>query len=169
MASPPAQNPDPGRTPPASKVRPLVTRPLVDPTRPLLLDFLADHDASCPVCGYNLRGISTPRCPECGRTVHFEVVPAESHLRAWVALAATTCSAAGLGLYLVADSLGGPMPHWATWFSFAWFGANVLLAPIILAGRKAFSGLDKSTQNWAVVASAMISVGAFVLLAIPWR
>ena len=146
-----------------------MARLLADPTQPLLLDFLADHDASCPVCAYNLRGVSTPRCPECGRAVHFEVVPAESHLRAWVVLSAATCFAAGLGLYLVADSLGGPMPHWATWFSFAWFGANVLLAPIILAGRKAFISLDKSTQHRAVVASAMISVGAFVLLTIPWK
>lgn len=24
------------------------------------------HDVICPLCGYNLRGLNTPRCPECG-------------------------------------------------------------------------------------------------------
>ena len=32
----------------------------------LLLAFLEDHDMSCLVCGYNLRGLAVPRCPECG-------------------------------------------------------------------------------------------------------
>ncbi|MFG0328985.1 MAG: hypothetical protein ACF8PN_03710 [Phycisphaerales bacterium] len=31
----------------------------------LLLRFLRDHDAECPVCGYNLRGLTRPVCPEC--------------------------------------------------------------------------------------------------------
>ncbi len=28
--------------------------------------FLADHDALCPRCKYNLRGSESPVCPECG-------------------------------------------------------------------------------------------------------
>jgi rubredoxin len=24
------------------------------------------HDVTCPLCGYNLRGLTNPRCPECG-------------------------------------------------------------------------------------------------------
>src|SRR2546429_2907613 len=32
----------------------------------MLLDFLRDHDADCPVCGYNLRALTRPICPECG-------------------------------------------------------------------------------------------------------
>ncbi|MFI4915974.1 MAG: hypothetical protein ACIAS6_05630 [Phycisphaerales bacterium JB060] len=30
-----------------------------------LLDFLRERDAPCPVCGYNLRNLTTPVCPEC--------------------------------------------------------------------------------------------------------
>lgn len=30
------------------------------------LSLLADHDVPCPRCGYNLRGASEPKCPECG-------------------------------------------------------------------------------------------------------
>ncbi|MCE7973090.1 MAG: hypothetical protein DYG92_02010 [Leptolyngbya sp. PLA1] len=36
---------------------------------PLLAAFLAEHDVACPNCGYNLRGLDKPRCPECGVTL----------------------------------------------------------------------------------------------------
>jgi hypothetical protein len=29
----------------------------------------ADHDIFCPFCGYNLRGITSAKCPECGQDV----------------------------------------------------------------------------------------------------
>jgi hypothetical protein len=32
----------------------------------LLRAFLAESDAPCPVCGYNLRGLREAACPECG-------------------------------------------------------------------------------------------------------
>jgi len=31
---------------------------------------MIEHDILCPLCEYNLRGLNTPRCPECG--YHFE-------------------------------------------------------------------------------------------------
>lgn len=33
----------------------------------LLAAYLTDRDVSCPTCGYSLRGLTHPRCPECGR------------------------------------------------------------------------------------------------------
>ncbi len=33
----------------------------------MLLDFLREHDANCPVCGYNLRALTRPICPECNQ------------------------------------------------------------------------------------------------------
>jgi hypothetical protein len=38
------------------------------PEDPIRL-FLADRDAPCPGCNYNLRGIQDSACPECGRAV----------------------------------------------------------------------------------------------------
>ena len=32
-------------------------------------EFLAAHDAPCPACGYNLRGVDTLYCPECARVL----------------------------------------------------------------------------------------------------
>jgi predicted RNA-binding Zn-ribbon protein involved in translation (DUF1610 family) len=36
---------------------------------PLLTKFLADRDAPCEACGYNLRGVTTLFCPECGAVI----------------------------------------------------------------------------------------------------
>jgi hypothetical protein len=33
---------------------------------PLLERYLADRDIVCPGCAYNLRGLRSDRCPECG-------------------------------------------------------------------------------------------------------
>ena len=30
---------------------------------------VADGELHCPACGYTLRGLSQPRCPECGRAI----------------------------------------------------------------------------------------------------
>ena len=43
----------------------------------LLLDFVRDRDAACPRCGYNLRNLTLPRCPECR---HDLVLAVTSHL-----------------------------------------------------------------------------------------
>jgi len=29
------------------------------------------HDVTCPLCGYNLRGLTEARCPECGSRFHW--------------------------------------------------------------------------------------------------
>ena len=34
-----------------------------------LVSYLATHDAECPRCRYNLRGVGASRCPECGTTL----------------------------------------------------------------------------------------------------
>src|SRR5436309_2556110 len=32
-----------------------------------LIDFLRDRDVACPLCRYNLRGLTSARCRECAR------------------------------------------------------------------------------------------------------
>lgn len=36
------------------------------PVDQTLVAYLAQRDTPCPHCGYNLRGVESPRCPECG-------------------------------------------------------------------------------------------------------
>jgi hypothetical protein len=39
----------------------------------LLREYLAVRDAPCPGCGYNLRGLTTGRCPECAESLELRV------------------------------------------------------------------------------------------------
>jgi hypothetical protein len=50
--------------------------------RPALASFLAEHDAPCPLCGYNLRGVESDRCPECGERLELGLVK-RKRLRGW--------------------------------------------------------------------------------------
>ncbi|MFG0330812.1 MAG: hypothetical protein ACF8PN_13060 [Phycisphaerales bacterium] len=44
------------------------------PTREAITVVLADSDATCDLCGYSLRGVSSERCPECGGRIRLEVI-----------------------------------------------------------------------------------------------
>lgn len=55
-----------------------------DPPREMLRAFLADHDAPCPVCGYNLRGVTLGVCPECESPIELGVSSSSSQQSAWL-------------------------------------------------------------------------------------
>jgi hypothetical protein len=63
-----------------------------------LRSWLFDRDQPCPLCGYNLRGLSIPRCPESGQLIKLSVALAEPYLKAWVALIVALLLPAGFGL-----------------------------------------------------------------------
>jgi hypothetical protein len=43
----------------------------------LLSEFLSTRDVPCPGCGYNLRHLASPRCPECAEQIRLGVHLAE--------------------------------------------------------------------------------------------
>lgn len=52
-----------------------------------------EEDAYCPGCGYNLRGLTVPRCPECGRPFTSAEIdeykePPPSSLQKWLVVTA---------------------------------------------------------------------------------
>src|SRR6185369_3667260 len=59
------------------------------PTEPvdadaMLHSFLAERDAACPGCGYNLRNLQGNRCPECGDELTLRVNLVEPKLGAFI-------------------------------------------------------------------------------------
>lgn len=48
-----------------------------------LLAFVAEWPAECPVCDYSLRGLTQPRCPECGAELELRVGSPRLHVGAW--------------------------------------------------------------------------------------
>lgn len=55
-----------------------------DASPQMLRDFLAEHDALCPVCGYNLRGVTIGVCPECECSIELGVASNNAYLGAWL-------------------------------------------------------------------------------------
>lgn len=64
---PPSERHSPQAPPPASSPR--LTREQFVVRDPSIVDYLAEHDAHCPECDYNLRGVRTGRCPECDEPI----------------------------------------------------------------------------------------------------
>jgi predicted amidophosphoribosyltransferase len=54
--------------------------PLAEEEARLLREFLAERDVLCPRCGYNLRGLDKPYCPECGLAIRFPATSATTQL-----------------------------------------------------------------------------------------
>ncbi len=49
-----------------------------------LRDFLATHDATCPLCDHGLRSVPEPRCPECGAPLHLAVASVQTSPGPWL-------------------------------------------------------------------------------------
>jgi len=50
----------------------------------LLRALLASRDIACPVCAYNLHGIESSNCPECGATLDLRVGSTDLKLGPWL-------------------------------------------------------------------------------------
>ncbi len=64
----------------------------------LLREFLDRNDADCPLCQYNLRGLTTDRCPECGRSIELTVRVTDGSFGRWVWCLAASCGLVPLGI-----------------------------------------------------------------------
>lgn len=64
----------------------------------LLRDFLAERDALCPQCGYNLRGLTAEVCPECRTALAVQVFAVASQRRVLKAGAVAISMGAAISL-----------------------------------------------------------------------
>jgi hypothetical protein len=64
----------------------------------VLFIFLAGRDVACPLCRYNLRGLASPRCPECGRELCLTIGLVEPRIGAWITCTVACAASAGLGI-----------------------------------------------------------------------
>jgi hypothetical protein len=60
-----------------------------------LLAWLATRDIPCPVCGYNLRALPDPRCPECNAPLTLQVWSENAGTGPWLVALISFALAAG--------------------------------------------------------------------------
>ena len=77
----------------------------------LLIAFLRERDETCPRCGYNLRNLTLPRCPECEEPLVLAVKAQELNLVPYVTtLAPGIFCGLLLLVFIIMMMVGGGVP-----------------------------------------------------------
>jgi hypothetical protein len=115
-----------------------------------LLHWLANRDVPCPLCNYNLRSLTTPRCPECGNDLRLSVALSEPYIKPWITLAIAICGSAGAGIIFsfivlragLSDGFGidGPIIYYMI---------TIPTPIILLLTRRRYQRLPRRTQ-WSI-------------------
>lgn len=123
-----------------------------------LRGYLAQHDAPCPACGYNLRQLTQTNCPECGLVLKLSVGSDEAYKRAWAIALFLNAMVAGVGALCIIMTLAEGMPGiWGFAEGMLYFGtmATVPVPIILLCGRRAFCKTGKIFQSVVVFFSGL--------------
>ena len=136
----------------------------------MLLEFLRDHDAACPVCGYNVRALSRPICPECRQELVLTVGVLRFRL-GWLLAAVAPGFFSGIAACFVC------IPTIAIYFEdgllllplvgavlFGW--CSCLFAIILAAKRNRLLAQSRTRQRWFALIIWMVHITAFVLFLI---
>lgn len=105
-----------------------------------LIAFLRDHSAPCPACGYDLKGLTTPVCPECRHDLVLTVGLARPRF-GWLLVAMAPgmfSGVAGLlvcGLIVLVLVTEGDLAPWPV-FLLAAFGLASGAAAIAMGARR---------------------------------
>ena len=137
-----------------------------------LIEFLEDRDVVCPLCGYNLRGLTSSRCPECGRGLRLSVGLAEPHLAAWIWLAVAAFASGGSGaLFAILILREGFPPAREPLLRAAifYFLTGIPASIITIKTRRRFLRLAPKAQWRIAIAYCAITLLGFVALAAGLR
>jgi uncharacterized paraquat-inducible protein A len=126
--------------------------------------FLRDRDIPCPLCRYNLRHLSSPRCPECGRELELRVGLSEPRQGAWLLCQIALTAPAGIGLVAVPITFKDGWPQntsvqWLFNICFAWFMGSVPFAAAVFWLRRRYLRLPRGVQWGFAIAAAVLAVG----------
>jgi hypothetical protein len=143
---------------------PMPSRQVDDPE--LLLAVLQRHSLACPVCGYDVRRLERPQCPECGSRLNLHLGSPDLKLHHLVAAIVGPALGLGfnanIGLMLAVQMLRGvsvrPAVSWALVYSAA--TSLVLLAVIVLivTGRRRFLSWRRGRQQLVAVMLVFIAL-----------
>ena len=156
-----------------SRTEPLSHEPAPEETgtraQHMLLSFLREHDAPCPVCGYNLHALTRPICPECGHDLVLTVGTTRVHL-GWLLASVAPGFFSGIAacfvlVMIVARLIFGDRKMSIGLNAVDLFGwCSGAFAIILAIQRSRFLAQPRTRQRWFALAVWLIHIGAFVLL-----
>lgn len=126
--------------------------------RDLLLTFIAERDVPCPACGYNLRQLTQPACPECGLTLKLSVGSDTPFKRVWAITLCLNAMIAGAGVFFLLISIAAGGPPLDEALEYFWYFAAMAWIPaplIIFALRRWFCRQAHGVQRACVVLSVI--------------
>ena len=135
-----------------------------------LLDFLRDRNVACPHCGYDLRDLTSPTCPECRQDLHLSVGASRVRL-AWFLAAIAPSMFSGIAAVFAAIPVVGTLLSGdsSLWFFVALdgFGWASGIAGV-LAMRHRIRFLRRPVRVQRLVALAVWGLHVAALLAFLW-
>lgn len=131
-----------------------------------LLDFLARFEAHCPRCRYDLRQLTTCRCPECGTELRLDVHAAKERLGWWITALIGAGLPGGLGVLYDIMLVVKPSPSMdlRIWTIIVSVNLALLMFIGIASFRLRFTGWKPGTQRAAAAASWLPTIMLIVCL-----
>lgn len=137
-----------------------------------LRSFLANADAPCPSCDYNLRGLTGDICPECNQRLTLRVGLAEPRQRAFIATLVALAMGAGFhGLLVVYWMIALVKERFRAGrlmesFVIITSVATLIEGPALIAlvvKRRAFQRRSDTFKAWCIVLSWTVTIVGFAL------
>ncbi len=139
----------------------------------LLLEYVRNRGAPCPMCGYNLRNLPTSTCPECREALSLTIGVRKLRF-GWLLVTVIPGAFSGVAAVLLLIPLTaylfleGEAP-WQPWSidAFGWLSGLATL--VLVRYRYAFLRQPQAAQRvWAVMAWAIHVAALAAFLAAAW-
>lgn len=135
----------------------------------LLLDFLRDHDAACPVCGYNLKALTRPVCPECKHDLVLTVGAARLRI-GWLLAAVAPGFFSGIAaIFVLVPIFGRVLFGDGVWMLpmialdlFGW--CSGAFAIIVARRRFRFIAQPRERQRWWAIGIWLVHIAALAMV-----
>lgn len=130
----------------------------------LLIRFLQRGGVRCPVCNYDLTGLTDDKCPECGEALKLAVRPRSGRGGAWIV--GLLAHAGALGFFLIVAIYGLALQHLGV-TSMRYTGIGLVLTGALMGlwfrYRGSITRMD-AIGRWALIAGSYLLNAAIVLL-----
>jgi hypothetical protein len=163
-----AVEPLPGMNQAAEQISDPPQLPPADRAQELLLEFLREHESPCPVCGYNLKALTRPVCPECGQDLVLAVGAARLRF-GWLFAAVAPGFFSGIAALfvlvpiVVVPAVGNGMAPLRIIAVDAFGWVSGVFAIVLAANRLRFIAQPLARQRWQVLAIWLTHVAALAL------